>query len=199
MQLIIFDIAGPFIPNGDIPFFQKLSEKSGVSVMEIEERITAFMYPSECGKETQLEFISRFLKDIGLVDEDPQEWLKLRMSYSVENPGIRDFLLALKKKGYKVACAANNSKSEWEHNNGKIAYADLFDYCLTSYMVGARKTSPVIFEKILSHFGIDASEAVFLDDGEKNLVAPAGLGMHVIHYTSVEDAKERLKELGVRV
>lgn len=183
------------LTNGDIPFFQLLAEKSGESFEEIEKSITPFMYQAECDGISEWEFLQKFTFQLGL-HEDIDALLKIRHSLTEENAGVRAFISALRGK-YYVTFATNNAKTEFEANNTAFHLTELFEYGVASWMVGARKTEPAIFEKILEHFCVLAGETVFIDDSEKNLVAPARLGIKTIHYTSLDECKRLLKEFGV--
>jgi FMN phosphatase YigB (HAD superfamily) len=54
---------------------------------------------------------------------------------------------------------------------------DFFDKCYLSYEMGMAKPSDAIFQALLADAGLQASECLFLDDGEKNIEAAERLGM----------------------
>ena len=67
-----------------------------------------------------------------------------------------------------------------------------FDVVIESAVVGLRKPDPRIYELMLSKLGVDAAEAVFLDDLGINLKPARAMGMTTI---KVSDADRALDEL----
>lgn len=197
IQVIIFDLAGVFITNSDFEFFEWLAEKSKKGIEEIEQQITPLMHKSERNEITELQFLREFFRQIG-INNEPREAMRLRRALTKEKPKIQAFIRQLKRR-YRIAFATNNAQTEFEGNNRKFHYYDLFDYGIASFMVGARKTGPKIFKNIIEHFNVAPEEVVFIDDSEKNLIVPKELGMHTICYVSLEQCKKELEKLGVRV
>jgi putative hydrolase of the HAD superfamily len=68
-----------------------------------------------------------------------------------------------------------------------------FDVVIESAVVGLRKPDPRIYELALSKLGVDAAEAVFLDDLGINLKPAREMGMTTI---KVSDPDRALDELG---
>ncbi|MEZ5238543.1 MAG: HAD-IA family hydrolase [Microthrixaceae bacterium] len=64
---------------------------------------------------------------------------------------------------------------------------------MESSVVGCRKPEPAFYEYALDQLGIEAPEAVFLDDLGINLKPAAAMGMRTI---KVVDPVEALRELG---
>ena len=195
IKLIISDIAGVFLSNADLSLLKYLAEAKGCSVLDVEKKILPWIYKSEKGEISEIEFIEGFLLDLGL-ELSAVEIQKKRHSLTVELEGIRDFIVKLKQK-YKVAFVTNSNQFEFEHNNNEFGLLELFDYGVSSHQIGARKTEKKIFETVLEHFGFDFSEVVFFDDSKKNLVAAKDLGINVIHYQSVLQLRKDFDLLGV--
>jgi putative hydrolase of the HAD superfamily len=106
------------------------------------------------------------------------------------------------KQQYRVACLTNNVKGAGEgpgmaRNEAKAAAVaevmGLFDFVLESSVVGFRKPDPRFYEAALEKAGIDAKEAVFLDDLGINLKTAHAMGMTTIKVVSEEQA---LADLG---
>ena len=60
-----------------------------------------------------------------------------------------------------------------------------------------RKPFPKIYEILLERYQVNPSEAVFIDDNFKNILAARELGIHAIHFKSPEQLVIELEELGV--
>jgi putative hydrolase of the HAD superfamily len=98
------------------------------------------------------------------------------------------------------ACLTNNivsPKTQLSDENVSIAGKNeeimgLFDFVIASSEQNVRKPDPAFYYLALNRAGIEAKEAVFLDDLGINLKPAKALGMHTIKVINAHDA---LKEL----
>ena len=74
----------------------------------------------------------------------------------------------------------------------RVAVLDLFDVIIESSVVGVRKPDPAFYERACTELGIDASEAVFLDDLGVNLKPARAMCMTTI---KVDDPDEAIAAL----
>jgi putative hydrolase of the HAD superfamily len=195
IKLIIFDLAGIILTNADLIFAKELAKKTNKTEEDINKEFYPLVYQAECDEMTELEAIEQFLKNNN-VALDAKALQERRHELTKINKNVVDFIKKIKEQ-YKLAFATNNASDEFTANNDRYKITNLFHYGLSSHMVKARKTEPIIFKKILEHFNVKPEEVVFLDDGEKYLVAPKKLGINTIHYVSLEQAKEELKKFGI--
>lgn len=103
----------------------------------------------------------------------------------------------LRAHGYSIALLTNNFVSgtpQWSSGGSFAELVDLFDVIVESAVVGCRKPEPRFYEVALERLGIDAREAVFLDDLGINLKPAAVMGMRTIKVT---DPAVALAELEV--
>jgi putative hydrolase of the HAD superfamily len=117
-------------------------------------------------------------------------------------PNMVKALKTIKQK-YAVACLTNNVKGAGEGPGmaGSEAKAQavaevlgLFDFVLESSVVGFRKPDPRFYEIALERAGIQASEALFLDDLGINLKTARAMGMNTIKVVSEQQALADLTE-----
>lgn len=105
--------------------------------------------------------------------------------------------------GFATACLTNNFRSRNDSGNGsgttdptKPAEAAtvmaMFDHVIESSVVGIRKPEPAFYERALEALGIEATDAVFLDDLGINLKTARAMGMTTI---KVGDPVLALREL----
>ena len=98
------------------------------------------------------------------------------------------------------ACLTNNivsPETQLSDKNVSIAGKNeeimgLFDFVIASSEQNVRKPDPAFYHLALNRAGIEAKEAVFLDDLGINLKPAKALGMHTIKVINAHDA---LKEL----
>lgn len=61
-----------------------------------------------------------------------------------------------------------------------------------SYELGCMKPNPLFFEKVLAAEQLNPSEALFLDDGPRNVEAAQALGIRSILTANGEDWRDKL-------
>ncbi|MGD1934868.1 MAG: HAD-IA family hydrolase [Candidatus Phaeomarinobacter sp.] len=111
-------------------------------------------------------------------------------------PEMLAALKTIKAKGLRVSCITNNvSAGEGAgmastHDKAKAVQAimDEFEHIIESSKAGVRKPHPKIYEMALEALGMDAADAVYLDDLGINCKAAHEVGMKAIKVTSAEQA-----------
>ena len=109
---------------------------------------------------------------------------------------------ALKEK-YKIGIITDNSKERFQTLTKEMKLDKLFPILILSANVGTRKNEPRIFEEALRVAESSATECVFIDNQERNLVIPAEMGFHTFLHDDVKNnlapLLQQLKEWGVVV
>jgi putative hydrolase of the HAD superfamily len=119
----------------------------------------------------------------------------MSLLHGVIRPEVVAAIRRCKAEGYLVACLTNNvTTGEDSHKHSDVAEVmALFDHVTESRLMGVRKPEKRFYELACNALGIDASEAIFLDDLGINLKPAAALGMRTI---KVGDPAVALQELG---
>jgi epoxide hydrolase-like predicted phosphatase len=99
------------------------------------------------------------------------------------------------RPAYRTALLTNNVKEFGEGWRSTIPVDELFDVVIDSSHVGSRKPEPAYFAHALDAVGVNASEAVFLDDMACNVEGARETGLTAIHVTDVAVAIEELDRL----
>ncbi len=102
--------------------------------------------------------------------------------------------------GLRTAALTNNWPRPDDGPAATDGHALDFDVVVESAVVGLRKPDPRIYELVLSHLEVDATDAVFLDDLGINLKPARALGMRTIKVTDPDAALRELSEaIGIAV
>lgn len=108
--------------------------------------------------------------------------------------------------GFKTACLTNNVRSHDDRSSG-VESADperavalravmqMFDLVVESSRVGIRKPEVGFYEIALNGLGIEANQAVFLDDLGINLKPARAMGMQTIKVHSADQALRELETI----
>lgn len=105
----------------------------------------------------------------------------------------------LKNRDYRVLALTNWSGETWPKAIAKFSWLQRFEGILVSGNEGMRKPHREIYELMLSRYNIDPSQAVFIDDSEKNIVGSEQVGIKGIHFTNSENLKKSLSSLGLNL
>ena len=103
-----------------------------------------------------------------------------------------DLLLELRKK-YRIFMLSNTNRIIAAHYTKHIftkqglTIDDYFDHRYVSYEIGCVKPYRGIFEYVIAHSGICPQEALFLDDGEQNIITAKEMGFQTYLVAPRED------------
>ena len=106
------------------------------------------------------------------------------------------YIESLKSSGHAIGIISNAESDIFkkscfkEYPNART----LFDSVVLSSDIGIEKPDIGIFKHALSELGIEAQDAVFIDDTRDNVLAAESLGMKGMHFTSLHLLQEELKE-----
>jgi len=146
----------------------------------------------ETGRFSPSEFAEEAVKELGL-SMDAQVFLEAFISWEKELlPGALDLLGEIRPR-FVTACLSNNNPLHWDLLRDRFGMDQKFDRCFLSHEIGLIKPDPEFFRYVLSTLGVEAEEALFLDDNPEHVQAAAGLGIEAIRVEGVSGAREALK------
>ena len=111
----------------------------------------------------------------------------------------------VRAKGYKTYVLSNTNPifyNDWIakafRQDGK-SINDYFDGIVASFQELACKPNPMIFRNLITRYGLNPDETLFLDDSDANCAAANALGIHTVTITpkgdnSLESVAKRLLE-----
>lgn len=197
IKTVIFDIGNVLAAFG----WENLYREFGLTGDDYEKMANATVrHPAwlelDRGAITTEEAIELFAKEapefrhyIERVYEDLNQML---IQYDYAIPWIKE----LKKKGYRIYILSNWSKPGHEQcMDTVLSFLPLVDGAVFSFQELVIKPDQRIYDILCKRYDINPSEAVFLDDGEKNVIAAREYGLHAIHFTSYEQGRAELEAL----
>ncbi|MCP4224342.1 MAG: HAD-IA family hydrolase [Actinomycetia bacterium] len=110
-------------------------------------------------------------------------------------PQMVEAIGRIRAAGFAVACLTNNFKPRSEADDARpdiAAVMAMFDVVVESSVVGIRKPELAFYHRALSMLGVEANEAVFLDDLGINLKPARAMGITPIKVVDAEDALGQL-------
>ncbi len=114
-----------------------------------------------------------------------------------ERPGTRDLIRRLRQR-YFVAAMTNFSPELFNFYGRKFGWFAEFDGLYYSGQYGIRKPDARVFGYVLRDLGVRASDVIFLDDRQANVVAAQKLGFKTVLFENASQTEKALRAMGIK-
>lgn len=198
MEVLVFDMGHVFVDfDWDVVSegFCKISGRSRDELRDGFRRVATLGY--ESGKVSTDEFLgelNRYLETNITLEQFKQLW----NATFCENVEMAALLTSLKEHR-PLYLLSNTNEIHFEHLESQFNVTRHFTEVILSYKVGCSKPDAEIYHEVLRRSGKDAERCLFVDDLEPNVAAARALGMHAIHFKSVQQLKQDLVGYGFNV
>jgi putative hydrolase of the HAD superfamily len=188
-RAVIFDLGGVVFPS---PFdaFDAFDRDSGLPVGTVRRLIRASSESGawaalERGELTLTEFYARLEAEAAAAGfQLDAERLMGRVAGGFgPRPEMARAISRVREARLRTAALTNNWPRPGDGPSAPTGGDLAFDIVIESAVVGLRKPDPRIYELVLTHLEVDATEAVFLDDLGINLKPARAMGMATIKVT----------------
>jgi len=195
IKTIIFDLGGVLLDldtDAAIRSFKELGFLDARNYLGDYLQKGIFLEMEE-GKLTNDEFYDKFRElsvNKNITNQQIEEaWCKILLDI----PDYKlDLLLQLRKK-YRIFMLSNTNQiiaayyTKHIFTKQGLTIDDYFDRRYVSYEIGCVKPYRGIFEHLIADSGIHPQEALFLDDGEQNIITAKEFGFHTYLVAPRED------------
>lgn len=195
IKAIYFDLGGVIVRTGDKAARTRLATEFGMTYDEMDNFV--FECPSAAlaslGKITEEEHWLDVTRRLNRPESDTQRVRETFFGGDRIDPEIVDMLRRLRKT-HKTGLISN----AWDGLRAWIAsqkFEDAFDHLTISAELGIAKPDARIYEYALKNLGVTASEAIFVDDMQRNITACEALGMRGILFRTAEQTMADIQEI----
>lgn len=200
IKCIIFDLGGVIITLDQM---QAVARFKALGLADAEQRLDAYTQKGcfgdlESGRISAEDFrreISRMTGHEVSYEQCRHAWL----GYAKELPQRNlSALQRLRSEGYRLVLLSNTNPymMDWvmspAFDGSGHPLSHYLDACYASYQVRLMKPDPQFFRHVLQQEGLRPEEALFVDDGPRNVAAAAQLGLHTYCPKNGEDWTETL-------
>ncbi|OGG06862.1 hypothetical protein A2872_00565 [Candidatus Gottesmanbacteria bacterium RIFCSPHIGHO2_01_FULL_42_12] len=196
IKAVIFDVGGVLHYNSADLVFNDMAQEMGLTRQEFSNYCEGPFDLFGRGLIDETEFWRQFVKVAGIKKDAPTYSLWSRKFENVKDLKVLKIVEDLKNKGIKVAVCSNTIVPHAAVNRENGTY-DLFPVVVLSNEVGFRKPDSKIFEITLYKLEITPDEAVFVDDGEDNIIAAEKMGMKGVLFKNAEQLRVDLIKLNI--
>lgn len=200
IKTIIFDI-GQVLAKfrwkdymDDLGFNQEIKERVGRATV-----LSPYWSEVDRGIMTMPEIIEACVKLDKEIEAEIRLFFKDRRTMVVEFDYAKDLVKGLKEQGYHIYLLSNYGEENFSYVENVFSFMPYIDGKIISYQIKHIKPEPEIYQALIDTYHLIPDECVFLDDVEANLKGAEKFGIHTIHFTDLESAKKRLKELKIEI
>jgi len=190
IELIIFDLDGVLCSTPDAHYYSFKRAVESVTGIKITKK---FHDLDLNGLSTKLK-LKKLREIYNWNDEVCAQIWSLKQSLTSEyldflKPNLekRKMLLALKEKGYKMACASNCIRDSVNYILKRINLLDLFDFTLSNEDVREAKPSAEIYLRAMIEFNCNPSNTMIIEDSKLGYEAASLTHAHVMRVVGPQD------------
>lgn len=200
IKAVIFDFGGVLLRTENLDGRIHWEQKLGLGFRQAEE----IVFNSEMGCKAQHGGISytELWQWVGehfsLSAEDLQRFETDFWAGDVLDTQMVEMIRGL-RPFYKTALISNAFNDLRDVLENQFQIADAFDVIVISSEEGVMKPAPRLYEIALEQLGVQANEAVFVDDFLHNIAGAQAVGMAAIHFKPEVDLAAELTRLGVEI
>jgi putative hydrolase of the HAD superfamily len=203
IKTVIFDLGGVIITLDQSQAIQRFKD---LGLADAEKRLDPYEQSGifgdlEEGKITAEDFRREFSKLVGYeVTYEQCEYAWQGYAKALPQRNL-DALKRLHEEGYRVLLLSNTNpymmawaeSDQFDGHGHPVSH--YFDACYLSYQLKMMKPSEIIFREVLRREKIFASEALFVDDGPRNVMVASQLGMRTYCPENGADWTERIYDI----
>lgn len=192
-RLLILDMMDTFVLD---PFMRLFPSLCGMRLERLLELKDPDSWPQfELGEIDEAEYFRRFYRaETGMKLADPEGFKRQLFSSYTFIYGMERLLSRLKADGHLLWVHSNYSP--WfEQIRIRLSLDRFFTGYVLSYQIGARKPSPLSYERALSLIGVAADACIFIDDRRINVESAQAAGMQSLLFQNAYDLARDLREL----
>ena len=195
IKAVILDVGGVLSRVVDFSIFANWEEQLELPPRTLVRTIfySDLSVQATLGQISMDELWTGLASELGLAPEDAQTLQADVWRGSEWNTPFLEYVRSLRPR-YQTAVLSN----AWPNARGEMASQineDAFDLLVFSAEEGIAKPDPEIYRRTLERLGVEAAEALFVDDRRENVDAARALGMHGVLFAKTEEAMQAIEEV----
>jgi epoxide hydrolase-like predicted phosphatase len=196
IRAVIFDLGGVLLRTTDFTPREQLATRLGMNRHELEE----FIFGRQSGDMAQRGEITvgqhwdNLCHQLNYSPQELQALLNEFFGYDQLDNSLVDYVRKL-HASYKTGLLSN----AWDDLRQVIAekwhFEDAFDDMIISAEVGLAKPDRRIFQLAVDRLGVEANQAIFVDDMQRNVDGAKAVGMLGIRFQTPQQVQDDLEQL----
>ena len=198
IKTVYFDWGGVVATDPGDEFLDQILTDIGASRAQIDEIYHSSMRQFMSGEISEQQYWQALRDRYNFVIEETISQRFFELGGLNANKDIMKLISEVKEKGFKVGLLTNVIEPSYNALKQMGRY-EVFDSVTASCIVGSNKPDKTIYDIALKSLDTEASEALFIDDKERNLAPARIMGMTTILAKNpeqiIEDTYKALPQL----
>jgi HAD superfamily hydrolase (TIGR01509 family) len=191
IKTIIFDYGGVICTTRRSELFANwINQEYGIVKEDVLSQFDVGVWDDYNVGKSSAEECYKVFQDLG-IPLSIEELKNKFVSFGNPDPKMKELIQNLKSEGYDLAILSDSIPEFTEVV--KYNFPNTFRVEVFSDEVKLRKPDPAIYDLTLERIGNLASECLFIDDKEKNLVYPREIGINVHLFRGIDGLVEDFK------
>jgi putative hydrolase of the HAD superfamily len=144
------------------------------------------------GDISEVELIEKIAKRIGVDLEQVAQFMELTKKAWLPNLETIELIQELHGQGIRLYALTNMPASLQRYFEERYSFWNYFDSIFVSAELHMVKPEKEIYAYFLQQTGINAAEAVFIDDRKENLITAEEFGINIIEFQHAEACRQSL-------
>lgn len=195
---VIFDLGGVLVHWDPYALYRKLlPSDDAIARFMAETRILEWNAEQDAGRrwdEAVAKHSAEFPEHASLIAAWHERWEETMLGPIT---GTVDLLRELRDGGTALYALTNWSHEKFPIARARFDFLSWFDGIVVSGEERMIKPDPRIYHVLLDRYGVESSDAVFIDDSPANVAAAAALGMTAFQFTDSAVLRADLAPLGL--
>jgi len=202
IKTIVFDLGGVYFTRGTYLAIIKLMDLYNIDNFFLLYEIFGDKYQKEGyllrkGLITLDEFKARVGEKLHIPREDHGHIIKIWFGSYLPHYKIKELVVDL-RENYRLVIFSGNIKERINFLNERYGFLNYFDDWVFSYDYQKNKNDIEFYKELLKHIKYHPSEAILIDDEQKNIEIGQSIGLNAIQYYYTEHLIEQLQKLNIK-
>jgi epoxide hydrolase-like predicted phosphatase len=181
IRAVVFDIGGVLEINPNTGWQSRWEQRLGLTLEEIDAQLIGRGMDGSLGTCTEEEWQAGLREITGVDQAQSDDFMRDFWQWYLGelNVELTDFFASLRPR-YLTGILSNSFVGARRREEELYRFHEMTDDIVYSHEVGLAKPDRRIYALTCQRLGVQAAEAIFLDDAEPNVIAAGEFGMHGI-------------------
>lgn len=192
IKTIIFDYGGVLTKDSSLyKFCEYYSKKYNFDLEKFHDFLISLWQ-----KESRSKTLNNFFKELSkYTNRDVNDFKKEFISKFHTNDEMFKFIKEKLRGRYQLAILSNNIREWFSEEIEDNHLRKIFDEIITSYDLEMKKPEKDIYQRTLKILNKRASECIFIDDKQVNIIPAKELGINAILFTNTKQCIDDINKL----
>ena len=196
IRAVIWDMGGVLVRTENQVPRERLAERHGLTLKQLYNLVfdTEVSAKATLGIVQEESVWQNIARTLNLDPEGLAAFMQEFWAGDGLDAGLHQFVNGL-RANYKIGLLSNAWSGARSVLDQRYHMLDIFDVTIFSAEVGLAKPDPRIYQLVLGKLGVEAAQAIFVDDFQANIDAANSLGMHGVSFKNSLQARQDVMQI----